>query len=179
MRLHYTILITFTILLANSQFKAKLYHVQPYEHSMLGHCEKTDGKIYNHSIMTGVIASQLSIGGIKQWGITIWHSTLQAFPWYIACIHESEYIWLYVLVLNMKLCFTGITTDSFLFPCHCFIASAAWPFWTSWSWVFSMSKAFASKIIKTHLLKGKWPCGTWNKEVTWKQKAICCDSRET
>ena len=61
MRLHYTILITFTILLANSQFKAKLYHVQPYEHSMLGHCEKTDGKIYNHSIMTGVIASQLKV----------------------------------------------------------------------------------------------------------------------
>ena len=54
-------MITFTILLANSQFKAKLYHVQPYEHSMLGHCEKTDGKIYNHSIMTAVIASQLKV----------------------------------------------------------------------------------------------------------------------
>ena len=61
MRLHYTILITFTILLANSQFKAKLYHVQPHEHSMLGHCEKTEGKICNHSIMTGVIASQLKV----------------------------------------------------------------------------------------------------------------------
>ena len=43
------------------QFWAKLYHVQPHEHNMLGHCEKTDGKIYNHSIMTGVIASQLKV----------------------------------------------------------------------------------------------------------------------
>jgi len=44
MRLHYTVLITSTILLAYSQFKAKLYHVQPDEHNMLGHCEKTDGE---------------------------------------------------------------------------------------------------------------------------------------
>ena len=52
---------TFTILLAYSQFKAKLYHVHLHEHNMLGHCEKTDGKIYNHSIMTGIIASQLKV----------------------------------------------------------------------------------------------------------------------
>jgi hypothetical protein len=40
---------------------AKLYHVQPHEHNMLDHSEKTDGKIYNHSIITGVIASQLKV----------------------------------------------------------------------------------------------------------------------
>jgi hypothetical protein len=45
MRIHYTILMTFTILLAYSQFKAKLYHVHPHEHNMLGHCEKTDGNL--------------------------------------------------------------------------------------------------------------------------------------
>jgi hypothetical protein len=28
---------------------------------MLDHSEKTDGKIYNHSIITGVIASQLKV----------------------------------------------------------------------------------------------------------------------
>jgi hypothetical protein len=46
---------------ASKIIKMYLYHVQPHEHSMLGHCEKTDGKIYNHSIMTGVITSQLKV----------------------------------------------------------------------------------------------------------------------
>lgn len=114
MKLFYTLFITSSILLAISQFRAKLYHVNPNS-TISSPTDNTELKIYDHIKMTGIIASQLKINKSRP---------------------VSKYIFL-ILLANA---FDTETNPGPMSP--------------------------------------KWPCGTCNKAVTWKHKAICCDSCE-
>lgn len=71
---------------------------------------------------------------VEKFGISV---TIQAFPWHIACIHVSEYAWVYVLTINMEPSFTIITTNRWALRIsfYSIFTCSTRPFRSSWSWV--------------------------------------------